>query len=1434
MMDESMLSTQGSRQSRPSERVDEACDRFESAFRAGRQPVIDDYLAEAEEADRPALWVELIALERELRQLKQAGAPPETAPPISAAAEAPTTAPETVPSLPPDGPSASVHDEATLTPSDALTQSQTTATGRLLVTETPTARIQSPFEETISPGQAAPPQSDGTSPLRIRYFGDYEITSEIARGGMGVVFRAKQMSLNRPVALKMILAGQLANEQEVRRFYTEAEAAANLDHPGIVPIFEIGEHEGQHYFSMGFVEGQSLSQRLAAGPLPARDAAALLAKVADAIEYAHQRGVIHRDLKPANILIDVNGSPRVTDFGLAKKLQSDSALTGSGQIMGTPSYMPPEQAGGQRGDVGPAADVYALGATLYALVTGRPPFQAATAMDTVLQVLSDEPVPPRRLNVSVPVDLETICLKCLQKDQGKRYVSAADLAADLRRLLADEPIVARPITRIERTVKWVRRRPAIAALLAAIASVSALGLGGVIWQWRNAVANANDAREQKDQAIFARDRARDQENRAILARDMAKQAGAALNAEKDRAVAKLYNTSIALAQQKLLIGEVARADELLDACPSHLRGWEWHYLDGLGHSDIFTVKCDSIPIVIGFPPEGRSIFSADMSGVIRLWDTESGAIVRAIRAKPSAGGAFDPKHNVLASLDSEGPRSLSLWSLKSSVPIRSLNPSAPISVAAFSPDGKTLALAVAGTDVRLWSVERDVGLEPVFKGRDGAIVAMVFSPDGRLLCVGRYNGWFEMWEVSSRHRLYEVLGHPARDAAVEKVAFSPDGKRFATASGDGTAKLWAVDGGHRVMTIWHPGYVVDVAFSPDGRLIATGGGDHMARLWDAETGQNLAVFRGHGSIVSKVAFSPDGRHLLTGAHDWLVKLWDLRSGDPTDGNGRSRSSGAKLRREPPERTISSRAAAVADLAFHPKAPRLASVGWDGVLRVDDLGTRRTVLSVTVPSLNRKSTNAGTTPRDASLGAVAYSPDGKLLAVGAGGMASEVTGVVYLIDAETSREIRATEELSGPVSAVDFSADGRRLLITTGTGNVRSMAYATPTVGVYDVATCKQVLGYKGHTSAVLAAAFSHDGSRAATAGVNGAVRIWNCSDGTDQIQLGNGRVFRGLAWSPDDKFVAAGGVLDGSVWIYQVSDGKLLSQLQRHSGTVYRVAFSPDGKRLASVGAELKLWDVASGDELLTQRDHSGDNFDVEFSPDGRRLATAGFDGKIVVRSAGDSFQAATEDWPVIFQDRFDRTELGDRWKILSGRWSIEGGAARGVLDRMPGVQYSVQAATLVPRDLYVPRSVEVSFECWAPRPIAIEAKLQNADRVDAETGLGLSFPGLLTALSPDHPASLIIAEFAGTWQAQRSNRRFTLESDVHYRLRLLREPGRVTVYAGDEEVATVRVLESDLPFLHLQGVHGSGGETVYFDNVQVRAPAAETAAGRAAPASGG
>lgn len=308
--------------------------------------------------------------------------------------------------------------------------------------------------------------TDANLDSSVRRFGDYELLQEIARGGMGVVYKARQTSLNRTVALKMILAGQLAGEEDVNRFYAEAEAVAQLDHPGIVPVYEVGEHEGQHYFSMGYVDGGSLADRLSAGPLPPREAADYVKKIAEAIDYAHERGVIHRDLKPGNVLLDVKGDPKVTDFGLAKRIDGDSNLTATGQIVGTPSYMPPEQATGSQEEVTESADVYGIGAILYALLTGRPPFQSASPMETLLQVLEEEPVHPRRLTPTLPADLCTICLKCLQKEATKRYESCSRIAEDIKRWTENKPISAEPINLVERVVKLAQRRPSAAILLA--------------------------------------------------------------------------------------------------------------------------------------------------------------------------------------------------------------------------------------------------------------------------------------------------------------------------------------------------------------------------------------------------------------------------------------------------------------------------------------------------------------------------------------------------------------------------------------------------------------------------------------------------------------------------------------------------------------------------------------------------------------------------------------------------------------------------------------------------------------------------------------------------------------------------------------------------------------------------------------------------------
>jgi tRNA A-37 threonylcarbamoyl transferase component Bud32 len=345
---------------------------------------------------------------------------------------------------------------------------------------------------TVAPDSPVLGEGPSDAGTRVQYFGDYELLEEIARGGMGIVWKARQTSLKRHVAIKMIRNAALAGPDEVARFLREAEAAANLQHPNIVAIHEIGEHGGQHYFSMDYVVGRDLGSLVKDGPMAPRTAARYVKTIAEAVHFAHQRGTLHRDLKPQNVLIDSNDQPRITDFGLAKFMKDDSQMTRSGVIMGSPSYMPPEQAAGRHADIGPASDVYALGAMLYELLTGRPPFRGSTALATLHEVLETEPIAPRRLRADLPLDLETICLKCLEKTASARYATARGLAEELDRFLKSEPIHARPASAVRKIVSWTRRHLVVLAALAALVVV-ALGFSVFYLFEENAFLRAQQA-----------------------------------------------------------------------------------------------------------------------------------------------------------------------------------------------------------------------------------------------------------------------------------------------------------------------------------------------------------------------------------------------------------------------------------------------------------------------------------------------------------------------------------------------------------------------------------------------------------------------------------------------------------------------------------------------------------------------------------------------------------------------------------------------------------------------------------------------------------------------------------------------------------------------------------------------------------------------------
>ncbi|MGO9914481.1 MAG: serine/threonine-protein kinase, partial [Isosphaeraceae bacterium] len=387
----------------------------------------------------------------------------------------------------------------------------------------------------------------------------------LGRGGMGVVYKARHLALKRTVALKMVLAGGHAGPRELARFRIEAQAVARLQHPNIVQIHEVGEAGGHAYLALEFVEEGNLAGKLDGKPMPARDAGRLVEAVARAMQLAHSRNVVHRDLKPANILLTTDGTPKITDFGLARQLDIDSGETQAGAVMGTPSYMAPEQASGHAHEAGPAADIYALGAILYACLAGRPPFQGTTVVETLDQVRTQEPVAPSRWQAGVPLDLETICLKCLCKEPEKRYASAAELADDLVRYQQGEPIRARPVGRLERGVKWVKRNPLAAGAALAMALALPIGIGVSTWQAVPATRASSAARAAEARADEKRQEAEHQRERA--------------DESRQRSRRLLYAADMNLAQQALKLNNLGRARRLLDRHrpqpgEEDLRGWE--------------------------------------------------------------------------------------------------------------------------------------------------------------------------------------------------------------------------------------------------------------------------------------------------------------------------------------------------------------------------------------------------------------------------------------------------------------------------------------------------------------------------------------------------------------------------------------------------------------------------------------------------------------------------------------------------------------------------------------------------------------------------------------------------------------------------------------------------------------------------------------------
>jgi WD40 repeat protein len=979
----------------------------------------------------------------------------------------------------------------------------------------------------------------------------YEILGELGRGGMGVVYQARQVGLNRLVALKMLRLGEDASPDQLARFAREAEAVAQLQHAHIVQIHEVGCQDGRPYFALEYMDGGTLDKKLAGKPQPARLAAQLVETLARAMHTAHQHHIVHRDLKPANVLLSGGAdtpleqcTPKITDFGLAKRLDVDLGQTQSGVVMGTPAYMAPEQARGNSKEVGPAADVYALGAILYELLTGRPPFQGETALDTLQQVTTADPVPPRRLQPKVPRDLETVCLKCLEKESRRRYDSAEALAEDLRRFLAGAAIRARPVPAWERGWKWGRRRPAAAALIGT-GALAVLGLvaGGVLF----GTYERRRAEEFEGLRRDADERTKEAQNR--LAENYLER-GLAL-CEQGKEAHGVFWLHRAL--------QATRADnpDLEQTIRGNLGGWsrQFHPLRAI------LPHRGAIPAT-AFGPDGQLLLTGSSDRTARLWRVGTGepvgpplrhdGVVRAVAFGPDGQTVLTGSEDWTARLwrvDTGQPRG---------PPLR--HEGAVLSVA-FSPDGQLVLTGSHDRTARLWQTATGKPLGPPLR-HQGPVRAVAFNPDGQIVLTGSEDQMARLWRVSTGEPRGPPLRHQGR---VWAAAFSPDGQLALTSCDDWTARLWQVDTGQPVgLPLRHDGAVRAVAFSPDGQLVLTGGDDRTARLWQAATGKPLGLPLRHGEWVRAVAFSPDGRTVLTGSLDRTARLWQVNSGRPV-------------------RWSLPRQEWVSAVAYSPDGKLVLTGCNDRTARLWQADTGQ--------------------PRGSPLRhpeevlAAAFSPDGQLVLTGCADRTAR------LWRADTGEPVGSPLRHDGAVRAAAFSPDGK--LVLTGCDD--------RTARLWQVGTDRPLGPPLRHDEVVLSVALSPDGQTALTGCGDRTARLWRVDTGQPRgPPLRHDGIVLSVAFSPDGQLALTGSD-DRTARLWRADTGEPWGPSFYHQDAVRAVAFSLDGKTVltGSHDRTARLWQAATGKPLGPPLHHQNMVWAVAFSPDGRTVLTGSSGGAV-------------------------------------------------------------------------------------------------------------------------------------------------------------------------------------------------------------------------------
>ncbi len=971
-----------------------------------------------------------------------------------------------------------------------------------------------------------------------RTLGRFKIERELGRGGLGIVYLATDPQLARKVAIKTPRFDVVANHEVRRRFLREAEAAARLSHPHLVTLHEVGEDGGICYLACEYCPGPTLAAWLQQRMVPVgdRQAATIALRLAEAVDHAHGRGVLHRDIKPSNVLLaeiaqdgdkllkgeHLEVSPKLTDFGMAKLLEQEGGETRTGEIIGTVAYMSPEQAEGRVDEFDVRTDVYSLGAILYEMLLGAAPYAGKSDVDTLRQLVTSEPLAPRRIRPDVPRDLEAITLRCLAKRPSDRYATAHELAADLRRFLSHEPTVARPLTPWQIAAKWARRRPAVAALATlSVVSAAILLAGGALYTVR-----LRQHTEELRQAVTAREE-------AVTAREEALTAARIHEDEARRS----YPRDMRLAQQVWSNGRTGEAITLLEkhrpqpAMPDY-RSFAWHYLHSLCQDAGRPLTGHSGPVyVCRYSPDGRLLATGGEDGQVRIWNSAVGTLEGSWAAHDRGINSisFSPDSRWLATTSEDAG---AVWEVAAGMLVRRLEIGDGIVHAlTFTPDGRTLVVGGSVAYLELLDTADWSGRGQMTSDAK-PIRMLAVSADGTMLASTSDDASIRLWDLSNRRPTATLEGH---NRTVTAIAFSHLGKTLASASEDGRVKLWnAAELREQATLESHRGHVHDVAFTPDDRWVVSAEDDGRAQLWETGSGKPGRAVWSNNSRLFTVAISPDGREIATGGDDNVVRIW----------NAAAEPGMIRVADNDPGRAVD----------ISPDSRVVALGDYSGNVRLYSMATHELLKQCKVHG-------------DHQIHDVRFSNSGELLATAGG------DNTIRLWRCPDLTLLHMLEGHQHRVWNVAISADSRLVASSS----------EDRTVKIWDA--CSGALLHNLVPSAITReVAFSPDGQFLAAGCRDGKVHVWHVRDGSILAILeGHHDDADCVAWSPDGRLLATGG-RDEFIFLWDIQRSVPADRISANQGSIKTLAFSPDGRTLASSGMKrtIKLWDVSSREELLT------------------------------------------------------------------------------------------------------------------------------------------------------------------------------------------------------------------------------------------------------------